>query len=125
MDAKALLMQPSAEAVAMPPPPRLDYRDFQRSIALISSFRSGSHMLKLSLGSLASMSCPVEPFNHKVDGGDGYTVKDYFSEAGPRPVVMTEAHAAVHHFLSRFYQRMPPLRSIILDIKYQQAYIFG
>lgn len=125
MDGKTFLMQPADETAVSSAPPRLDYRDFQRSIALISSFRSGSHMLKLSLGQLASMSTPVEPFNHNVDGGEGYTVKTYLAEGGPKPSIMTEGHGAVHHFLARFYKSMPPRRSIILDIKYSQAYIFG
>lgn len=125
MDGKTFLMQHADEVPASSAPPRLDYRDFQRSIALISSFRSGSHMLKLSLGQLAGMSTPVEPFNHMVDGGDGYTIRTYLSEGGPKPLIMTEGHAAVHHFLARFYQTMPPRRSIILDIKYPQAYAFG
>lgn len=118
-------MQPADEATVSSAPPRLDYRDFQRTIALISSFRSGSHMLKLSLGQLASMATPAEPFNHNVDGGDGYTIKTYLAEDGPKPLIMTEGHGAVHHFLARFYKTMPPRRSIILDIKYSQAYVFG
>lgn len=123
MDGKSLLMQPADEAIVSSAPPRLDYRDFQRTVVLFSSFRSGSHMLKLSLGQLASMSTPVEPFNHNVS--DGYTIKTYLAEGGPKPLIMTDGHAAVHHFLSRFYKTMPPQRSIILDIKYSQAYVFG
>ena len=125
MDGKEFLMQPADEAIASSAPVRLDYRDFQRSIALISSFRSGSHMLKVSLGQLASMSGPAEPFNHKLDGGDGYTLKDYLAETGPKRQILTEGHLEVRQFLARFYKKMPPRRSILIDIKYAQAYLFG
>lgn len=125
MDGKAFLMQPADEARVSSAPPRLDYRDFQRTVALISSFRSGSHMLKLSLGQLASMATPAQPFNHNLDGGDGYTIKAFLAEDGPKPLIMTEGHGALRDFLARFYKAMPPRRSIILDINYSQVYAFG
>jgi hypothetical protein len=125
MDGKNLLMQPAAAAELDARPPRLDFRDFQRSIVLLSSFRSGSHMLKLSLGRLASLTTPAEPFNHGFSPEGGYTLKTYLAEGGPKPSLMTEGHAAVHHFLARFYRHMPERRGIILDIKYAQAYAFG
>lgn len=118
-------MQPAAAVETDDRPPRLDYRDFQRSVVLLSSFRSGSHMLKLSLARLASMAAPAEPFNHGFAPEDGYTLKSYLSEGGPKPSLMTDGHAAVHHFLARFYRQMPERRGIILDIKYPQAYAFG
>ena len=82
MNSKDLLMQPAAAVETDDRPPRLDYRDFQRSVVLLSSFRSGSHMLKLSLARLASMAAPAEPFNHGFAPEDGYTLKSYLSEGG-------------------------------------------
>lgn len=125
MDSKDFLMQPSDVVGDEDRPPRLDYRDFQRSIVLLSNFRSGSHMLKLSLGKLAGMTTPAEPFNHGFAPEAGYTLKMYLAQGGPRPSLMTEGHAALHHFMARFYAQMPARRSIILDVKYPQAYAFG
>ncbi|PJE31409.1 hypothetical protein SAMN06297129_1685 [Pseudooceanicola antarcticus] len=104
---------------------RLDYLDFQRSFVLLSDFRSGSHMLKLSLGRLARMVTPAEPFNHRIALGDGYTLGTFLCQGGKMPEVMTEGHDAVQRFLSNFYRYMPPQRSIIIDVKYSQAYAFG
>lgn len=124
MDSKDFLMSP-VEGAAEERPPRLDYRDFQRSIVLLSSFRSGSHMLKLSLGKLGNISTPAELLNTGIAPEAGYTLATYLAEGGPKPSVMTEGFAAFHHFMARFYATMPARRSIILDIKYPQAYAFG
>lgn len=125
MDSKTLLMESPKVILPTEKSPRLDYRDLSRSVVLISSFRSGSHMLKLSLGKLANMLIPPEPFNHAISSHEGYTVANYLNENGPRPSLMTSGNSAVHHFLSRFYAELPPQRRIIMDIKYPQAYGFG
>ncbi len=124
MDSKSFLMK-AAEVQATEAAPRLDFRDVQRSIVLLSSFRSGSHMLKLSLNKLTGLIGKAEPFNHLVDDPNGYTLKDYLAEGGPQPRLMTEGHMAVHHFLARFYQRLPPRTAVLFDVKYPQAYAFG
>lgn len=124
MDSKSLLMQAGQIATAEPAPV-LDYRDLQRSIVLLSSFRSGSHMLKLSLEKLTGLTATAEPFNHFADDPKSYTLKNYFAEGAPGPNIMTEGNKTVHHFLARFYKRVPGREAILLDVKYPQAYVFG
>lgn len=125
MDSRTILMESPQVLLSTDRSPRLDYRDLSRSFVLLSSFRSGSHMLKLSLGKLADMLMPPEPFNHEVVSQEGYTLGNYLKENGPRPSIMTGGNSAVHHFLSRFYAGLAPKRKIIMDIKYSQAYGFG
>jgi len=125
MEAKTFLsMEPENPSLA-PSTPILDYRDFQRTVVLFSSFRSGSHMLKLSLGRLAGMVTPPEPFNAYADSGSGYTLQEYLRDPNPKPDLMTEGASSVHHFLQSFYSRMPEKKKIVMDVKYPQAYAFG
>ena len=125
MDATTFLSTGLEAGSSAEGPPKLDYRDFQRSFILLASYRSGSHMLKLSMGRLANILTPPEPLNQYAESESGFTLKEYFSTDLLRPKIMTEASASVHHFLQHFYNRMPETRRIVLDIKYPQAYAFG
>lgn len=125
MDSKSFLMSQDAESGPEAEEVKLDYLDFQRSIVLFSNFRSGSHMLKLSLGKLGRMVAPAEPFNHQATLESGYTLRTYLENDGPMPKVMSEGHFQTQKFMANFYENMPRKRSIILDVKYSQAYSFG
>lgn len=105
--------------------PQLDYRDFQRTGLILSGYRSGSHMLKLSLAALARMQGPTEPLNVGVAGGPSFTLGDMLAQGGPRASLLTHAPAAFHEFLARFFATMEPERKILFDLKYPQAFAFG
>jgi hypothetical protein len=125
MDVKSLLIQPQSGQSGLSLPPVLDYRDFQRSIVLLSSGGAGSNVLKLVLGQLAAMLAPGEPFNPNMNDEGFYTVSKYLNEEGPRPQIMTDGYRALQHFLAVFFESMPNKAKIVLDIKYQHAYVFG
>lgn len=105
--------------------PRLDYRDFQRTGVILSGYRSGSHLLKLSLAALAQMQGPPEPLNSRHRGPDGFTLADYLALDAPRPSTITHGPGAFHDFLARFYRSTLPVRRVLFDLKYAQAFQFG
>lgn len=107
------------------PCPRLDYRDFQRTALILSGYRSGSHMLKLSLAGLAQMLGPQEPLNTGTAGGSSFTLGDMLATGGPRSSLFTHAPAALHEFLARFFATMESERKILFDLKYPHAFAFG
>lgn len=49
----------------------IDYDQLCRSVVILSDYRTGSHMLKLSLCALTQMAGPEEPFGRYADGGGG------------------------------------------------------
>jgi hypothetical protein len=125
MDIKSLLIQPQSQQSGLSLPPALDYRDFQRSIVLLSSGGAGSHFLKLLLVQFAVMLAPGEPFNPHMNDERFYTLSQYLDERDPKPRIMTDGYSALQHFLACFYRTMPSRAKIVLDIKYQHAYVFG
>lgn len=105
--------------------PRLDYRDFQRTAVILSGYRSGSHLLKLSLASLAQMQGPPEPLNTGIKGEKTFALGDHLARGGSNASLMTNAPAAFHEFLAKFYASTQAESRILFDLKYPQAFAFG
>jgi LPS sulfotransferase NodH len=105
--------------------PRLDYRDFQRTAIILSGYRSGSHLLKLSLASLAQMQGPPEPLNFGISGGKVFALGDHLATGGPQASLISHAPAAFHEFLAKFYASTERETKILFDLKYSQAFAFG
>ena len=104
---------------------QLDYRDFQRTALVLSGYRSGSHMLKLSLARLAQMQGPPEPLSPYFVERARFNLSDFIAQGGPSEPIFTHATAAFREFLARFYAHMEREQKILFDVKYDQAFTFG
>ncbi len=106
--------------------PQLDFEDLQRSFVLLSNFRSGSHMFKLSLGKLSGIFSSAEPFNYSVNHETNYTFRNFLSEPD-RDVVATFADSSrtMYDFLAYYYNHCPDSNNILIDLKYSQSYALG
>lgn len=104
---------------------QLDYRDFQRTALVLSGYRSGSHMLKLSLARLAQMQGPSEPLNANIVDGASFNLGAMIARGGPQVSLFSNSAAAFREFLAYFYEQMEPKQKILFEMKYDQAFAFG
>jgi LPS sulfotransferase NodH len=106
--------------------PQLDFGDLQRTFVLYSNFRSGSHMFKSAVQSLAGVTGPDEPFNMSLSGGDWFTFRDFkeakhLGDAKPYRNDTSE----FYDYLAGFYEKCPLTGPVLFDLKYSQSYTLG
>ncbi|MFT6271835.1 MAG: SHS2 domain-containing protein [Sulfitobacter sp.] len=101
-----------------------DYRDFERSVVLYCNFRSGSHMLKLTLDRVAGIKSTPELLNPAVVGEGGFNIRE-FVDKDPDATVLSEGASLTERYMNAVFSTVSSERRMLLDIKYSQAFTFG
>ncbi len=108
------------------PSPDLNFDDLQNSFVLLSHFRSGSHMFKLSIAQFLGMASPPEPFNVSSGLDSGYFFDSFIDENGFDPKLMLQdGQTTLFNFITRFFAHQNSGKTPIIDLKYSQSYMLG